>query len=74
MITLTSLPLGLSLQIRIEVIDEQIELFEGYIEKMPVHREYYESVIIHLDAMRDGLLKRLEEIEALGESQCSTLN
>lgn len=74
MTILTSLPLASSLQIRIEVIDEQIILFEGYIEKMPVHREYYESVIVHLDAMRDGLLKKLEEIKALGEAQCNTLN
>lgn len=74
MAILTSLPLALSLQIRVEVIGEQIQTFEGYIEKMPIHREYYESVIIHLDAMRDGLLKKLEEVEALGEAQCSTLN
>ncbi len=74
MTTLTSLPLALSLQIRIEVIDEQIILFEGYIKKMPVHREYYESVIIHLDAMKDGLLHKLKQIEAQQESQCNTLN
>lgn len=74
MTILTSLPLAFSLQLRIEVVDEQIEMFEGYIEKMPVHREYYKSVIIHLDAMRDGYLKQLEKAKAVQESQCNTLN
>lgn len=60
--------------IRMDHIAEMIQMMKGYIQAKPEHTEYYESVITHLEAMAEGYDKNLQELHAMGEAQCSTLN
>lgn len=58
---LNQLPTDISLTARIEHLDEMIGMFRGYIQKKPEHTEYYNSVIIHLQALREGYVITLQD-------------
>lgn len=40
---------------------ELIDTLRGYSEKMPQHREYYESVVTHLEVILEGYMAYLEK-------------
>lgn len=54
------IPSHLRAAINLQHTEELIELFRGYIRQMPQHTEYYESVITHLNVIREGEEAQLE--------------
>lgn len=46
---------------RVAHTKELIDTFRGYSEKMPQHREYYESVVTHLEVILEGYMAYLEK-------------
>ena len=60
----------MSLMIRIEHCQEMINMFRGYCQEKPEHTEYYESVVVHLEALIEGYNKQIEQIEAMSEASC----
>lgn len=71
---LEQLPPDIALMLRMEHIQEMVVMMQGYIKAHPQHTEYYESVITHLNAMSEGYDKNLQQLYAMGEAQCNTLN
>ena len=47
--------------VRVAHTKELMETFRGYSEKMPQHREYYESVVTHLEVILEGYMAYLEK-------------
>lgn len=71
---LEQLPPDVALMVRMDHIKGMVTMMQGYIKEHPQHTEYYESVITHLEAMAEGYDKNLQELYAMGEAQCNTLN
>lgn len=56
------------LHVKLKTYYEMVEAFKGYIEKMPQHRDYYQSIITHVEVFIEETRRLIAAIE---EEECN---
>lgn len=57
------------LHLKANVYREMIDTFHGYTQRMPQHREYYDSIITHVEVFLEETLKLIETLEESEQCQ-----